>query len=74
MKCLEDPLDFVPPGDWFCPDCEDRMDLALQTRVESVSSRTVSTPRPYGRAASSLRRGTAAAISKAASGVCLTFA
>ena len=34
MKCLEDPLDFVPPGDWFCPDCEDRMDLALQTRVE----------------------------------------
>lgn len=23
MKCLDPPLDAVPDGEWFCPDCED---------------------------------------------------
>jgi len=23
LKCLDPPLDAVPEGEWFCPDCED---------------------------------------------------
>lgn len=23
LKCLDPPLDAIPDGEWFCPDCED---------------------------------------------------
>ena len=23
LKCLNPPLDAIPDGEWFCPDCED---------------------------------------------------
>lgn len=34
MKCLSPPLDAVPDGEWFCPDCE--ADPGAPVRIDGV--------------------------------------
>ena len=41
LACLEEPLDRVPEGNWFCPYCEDAADLARGPRPHQLDAATL---------------------------------
>ena len=41
LACLEEPLDRVPEGNWFCPYCEDAADMARGPRSHQLDAATL---------------------------------